>query len=415
MAGLELFLTTTEFEIEAFIEMNNGNLTKKVKIVRKKGQDKGIRFEYKKNLKGVSRTKSNLELFTKLFVYGKEQADGTRLNLKNINQVKNENGVNEFAEYVIDHSAQYKFNKNKKYTEGIILNDNIEDEFELLAFANAQLNIYNHPKFEYTVELSLLNENIELGDEIYVIDKELNLYISSRVIEKQISSDKTKNTVQLGEFITVEVSTPSEIWEMRRLINQTKEDIQKNMYKIEIQTPNGMDFSDGMVLKPVIARVFQFEKDITEELPKSSFKWELIEQNNERNEVWELEYEDKGNMIEVDNRVSNKTLRLRIYEENRLEVKYVVEQDFVFQVQRNDLYSATSFSNLEKAKSQSIIKIDTTEQTFLTRKGSTNNISILEEYDANFNLVKSVSIDTNNINNKGKLSWSIQTNILYFL
>jgi phage minor structural protein len=313
MAGLDAFLSIAELEIEAYIELKNNKIIKKIKLQNKKGENKGERFEYRKNLKGATRKKSNLELYTKLYVFGKVKEDGTRVNLKNINQILDEDNVLKYTEYVIDHQAQFKYNKNKKYSEGIIFNDNIADEYELLSFANEQLNIYNHPKNEYTVELILLNKDTNLGDTIYIIDKELNLYLSSRVIEKQTSKSGKNNQLVLGEFTTFTVQTPNEIWELRIMTEQALEEAKRSSLKVEILTPNGLDFQNPTEKKLVIAKVYELLEDITATIPTADFKWEIYNLDGTRNEILEAQFLNVGNEIEVGIEISEKTLRLNVY------------------------------------------------------------------------------------------------------
>jgi phage minor structural protein len=315
MAGLDVFLSLAELEIEAFIEYKDNKIIKKIKLQRQKGSNKGIRFEYKNNLKGATRKKSNLELYTKLYVFGKVKEDGTRVNLKNVNQILDENNTLINSEYVLDIQAQYKYNKNKKYSEGIIFNDNIADEYELLSFANEQLAIYNHPKNEYTVELALLEKDTKLGDTIYIIDKEINLYISSRVIEKQTSKSGLNDSLVLGEFTTYTVEIPNNIWELRAIAEKALEEAKNNSWKVEVSTPNGLDFQTVGEKKLVIAKVFQGLVDITNTITPSSFKWEVLNKDGTKNATLEALYVDIGNEIEVGIEISDKTLRLNVFNE----------------------------------------------------------------------------------------------------
>lgn len=327
-SAIDTIIQTFECEVEAYVVLKNGQVFDKViNFVEKLGNDdKKFRFEYSRNLTGVTRKKSDLELYTKLYVYGGTNSKDQRVSIASVNDGK---------EFLLDDEANDLYNAGNKYLEGAVTRESILNPSGLLVWGKKQLEFYNHPHFEYTVDVALIDEDVELGDSADIIDDEMSpeLYLQARVIEVQISqSDITANKIVFGDFIEVDVVKPSSIWALQSLASQALEKANSaSTWKVELFTPEGTDFENTTDKKTVVARVYDGMTNITYELEQTSFVWQMTDSNGIHNEEWENAHIGIGNVIEVGQEVAGYTITCSIDDataENPL--FFALESDFSF-------------------------------------------------------------------------------------
>lgn len=214
-AALVSAIKDFDVEIQAYVELSNGVIVDHiVELSGTLGRKTALRFEYKRNLNGCERTVSDTNFFTKLYVFGANDANGNPRTISSVNKRK---------PFILDKSANNKYNGGRKYLEGAITNDKIANPAGLLAWGQEQMKYYNHPHYSYTVDIELLDEDVQIGDSIVVVDREMtpDLQILARVIQTDFSlSDPTKNKVVLGEFIAIDQLTPQLIWQLKAQANQ---------------------------------------------------------------------------------------------------------------------------------------------------------------------------------------------------
>jgi len=146
------------------------------------GIDSGALFSYKKNMKSIERTVDTRSLITRLYVYGK---DG--MTFASINGNK---------EYVEDYSY------SSEIRIGTLDASSFTNPYQMLDFANMRLAEYAKPRISYVLsamDLSVLtgyeHEAWNLGDIVTVHDKELNLYVKTRVIRRQYNLQEPWKTI----------------------------------------------------------------------------------------------------------------------------------------------------------------------------------------------------------------------------
>ncbi|WP_146548761.1 phage tail protein [Rummeliibacillus suwonensis] len=198
-----------------------------------------------------------------------------------------------------------------------------------------QLEFYNHPHYEYTVDVALIDEDIELGDSAYIIDTEMSpeLYLEARAIEVQISqSDYIANKVVFGDFIEIDVVKPSSIWALESLASQALEKANAaSSWKVELFTPEGTDFENMTDKKSIIARVYDGMTNITYDLEQASFVWQMTDVNGVHNEEWENAHIGIGNVIEVGQEVAGYTITCSVDTVTaETPLFFALEQDFFF-------------------------------------------------------------------------------------
>ena len=146
------------------------------------GADSGALFSYKKNMKSIERTVDTRSLVTRLYAYGK---DG--MTFASINNGK---------DYVED------FSYSSELRIGSLDASSFTNPYQMLEFTNMRLGQYAKPRISYVLsamDLSILtgyeHETWNLGDIVTVHDKELNLYVKTRVIRRQYNLQEPWKTV----------------------------------------------------------------------------------------------------------------------------------------------------------------------------------------------------------------------------
>jgi len=318
---------TSQFsvEIRAYVQVYNGRIVRKlVDIVEELGESLGYRVEYSYDLLGLTRTGSDQEMYTKLFVYG-----GT--NSKN--EVVTIASVNNGREYILDEKANDLYNNGGPYLEGYVVNDQILNPSGLLDWGKAQLEKFNHPKYNYNVDVAYLGYKPNLGDHFQVVDFSMQpeLTIAARVIQLDESeANPTNNKVILGEFIEIVAVTPADIWELRSKASQAYQEAQKaKSYKIEYFTPDGTDFADDTE-KRIIIRVYYGTEEITSQISNDKFVWQKINSDGSHDTAWENSHIGIGNIITVGSEVANSTIRCQVDDGLSDPIIFATEEDAAY-------------------------------------------------------------------------------------
>ncbi|WEG14159.1 phage tail protein [Pullulanibacillus sp. KACC 23026] len=300
---------TYSVEIDAYVELQNGQVAKKlIDIEPQLGEVTGRRIEYRRNMTGITRSGSDDQLFTKLYVYG-GTPDGADSPISIAS-------VNSGQDFLVDDDANDTYNAGKKYLEGFTQNEDITDPAGLLTWGKQQLALYNHPKYNYTVDVAYLGWNPNLGDTIEVLDFEMQppLTLSARVIQKvESEANPQSNQVVIGEFVEIIAVTPSDIWKLQAAASQAQQSAeQAKSYRIEIFMPDGTDFSDGSSQKRIIARVFLGKDNVTALISPDSFAWQKINSDGSHDLDWEAAHTGVGNVITVGDEISGSTIRCNL-------------------------------------------------------------------------------------------------------
>jgi hypothetical protein len=184
------------------------------------GSTKRTRLDYRNDLVGVDRKLVDDALVTKLYVLGN---DGATIEDAN-------NGV----AFLTDPDANAKYNHDIKgrgstWLEGTITSDTIKNSAGLLAWGKKQLKMYNHPRYNYTVQV---RSDIAggIGDDFRVVDFDLNpaMIVDARVIKVSKSkSDPSVHELTLGEYSTItpkKLNVDSDLTQLKKDVAQAHSD-----------------------------------------------------------------------------------------------------------------------------------------------------------------------------------------------
>ena len=296
---LQQFLAGYNIELDAYVEVNSeGTVTQKVLEVRDElGADNGAIAYYGKNIAGITRNTIYQDVITKLHVKGKDDLTFA--------------SINDGMDFIIDDDANQKYNPwyQTSYLEGYIESSDIENPNSLRDWAKKMLRLYNHPRVNYTVDLTA-NFEAELGDTIRVIDSMMEpaLTVESRVIQRTFSkADYTLNQVVLGEFVTMTPVTPDYIKQiegrLKKDITQLLEDIKngKKQVTVVLKTPSGATWDKSTPTKQLIAQVFADGTNLTSYFSQYSYSWTKTDLSGNHDTQWEDDHKAAGNVINLNN------------------------------------------------------------------------------------------------------------------
>lgn len=193
----EIEITTTKsFEsdkdnplalLQLIADVYNGELVfdslkKTVSLVKKTGEDNGVVFHFKKNMKSIQCVVSTTSLITRLYATGKDGMTFAAIN----------NG----RSYV----------DNFSYTDEVLVGSldcsNFTDAADMLEYTKMRAADYCKPNYSYALSVLYLqdvkgyrHEKYGLGDVVRVLDEELELDISTRIVRMEKDIQEPWNTV----------------------------------------------------------------------------------------------------------------------------------------------------------------------------------------------------------------------------
>lgn len=192
-------------EIRFRVEIaNNRIIAKYIDVFAKRGRVTKHRFEYGVNMTSVEKIVDSSELVTALIGLGKN--DITFKEVESDDKPQNQ-------DFIINEDSYNRWNNKGSHIMGVF-NCESESPQELLRLTREELKRRCNPKITYNLEVELLGEDVDLGDEVFVIDNEFNppLYLSARVNKLERSkTDSQSNRCTLANFKEVKSSITSEM------------------------------------------------------------------------------------------------------------------------------------------------------------------------------------------------------------
>lgn len=205
-AVLQDLQTKYDVDVDSWVEVDNtGNITERVLYFGHLGQDNGelIRYGGAKGFENMTATEVSDIIYTKIYVTGKtDDKDIVKGHIGSVN-----NGL----EYIVDDDANQRIyavgasQQQPVYLEGTITNELLSEPQALLDWAKQQMDIFNHPRFNYTVT-PMHDQIVTIGDAITVQDFHIKpeILVTSKVIQKSTSfASPETNTFVLGEFSSI--------------------------------------------------------------------------------------------------------------------------------------------------------------------------------------------------------------------
>jgi hypothetical protein len=171
--------------------------------------------------------------------------------------------------------------------------------------------------------------------------------VKSRVIQRTISqADPNQNKVIVGEFVTLQVVTPSIIRQIQNDINNKVRDLINDLRNgtktasVQLITPTGKSWSKEDNSKTIIARVFVDGTNLTSYLSQSAFIWSKTNTvTGVHDLVWEEKHKDDGYQVTLDDGdVGNITCTIEgDYLKTEAELSISIDNSLFFDKKRVDL------------------------------------------------------------------------------
>jgi len=268
----QAFLQAYDVEAEAYVKIDStGIVTDKVIHVVDELDSGGGPYDdlnYKTNVTGITRTTIGSQIITAFKPIG---SDGTLIG-----------NVNSGSDMIVDDEANALYNPDYKlgYMVGAKQSEGINDTAGLKTWAQKVLALYNHPRVNYTVTVSEdflvpLGANVRVKD----WDMEPEMTVESRVIQRTFSkANPFGNSLVLGEFVTVQVVTPSWLTNLTSNLISAVEDARNNAASIKpvAQAPDGNNFTSMNDTKRLILQAWEGSTNISSYIDNLGFIWRKV-------------------------------------------------------------------------------------------------------------------------------------------
>lgn len=202
-------------ELSATIAISGTKVSSRSVNVTSRGADHGKRFEWSKDLRGITREVSTDDVCTALYGYGKGleayDEDGTPTGGYERKLTFGE--INGGLDYVADEDAKQVWglpdgNGGKKHAFGKVEFPDCEDMGELLNLTTAELQRRKQPQVSYTASVIDLAdagfafEDAQTGDTVAIIDRELGERLTGRVLCVQRDLfNESETMITLGNIV----------------------------------------------------------------------------------------------------------------------------------------------------------------------------------------------------------------------
>lgn len=196
-------------------EVKPNNFT--VGLYEQLGNDYGVQFRYRKNLRSIKKTTDGSGVITRLYVYGKDDLAIPPIDSQYINNYPRPK-VSEitFSEIITEETLQ---RKGEEY-----------------------LAKHDTPKVSYEVDIVELkslaeygiHETFELGDVITVIDEELGIDVNARIVEyERYPFEPERSKVTLANFLPNVADYISQLQDTKRVVDDITYQGKVNTYFLD--------------------------------------------------------------------------------------------------------------------------------------------------------------------------------------
>lgn len=286
-------------EIAYDFEFVHGKIHRKlIHIYKKIGEDKKVRLEVGSEVSNVKRTISIENLATTIVATG---ADGITLagaeyNEGNIRSPKN-------SIYLIDYDAVARWKRAGYAPGGGGIVKRYESEAKtpqaLMTEAVLKLKQWNHPEVTYDVSISLLPEEINIGDTVAVVD---NNFEPPLVVEGRVSSiKKSIGTQERGEIKITNIESKEDTIseKVRRLSTLVQErlfDFTSVPFVMTIQSTDGVVFQNSNLATKLIANVSKLDIQMND---RFTYRWKRVSKYGTDDAAWNEQHSNGINELSI--------------------------------------------------------------------------------------------------------------------
>ena len=286
-------------EIAYDFEFVHGKIHRKlIHIYKKIGEDKKVRLEVGNEVSNVKRTISIENLATTLVATGADgiTLSGVEYNEGNIRSPKN-------SIYLVDYDAVARWKRAGYAPAGGGIVKRYESEAKtpqaLMTEAVIKLKQWNHPEVTYDVSISLLPEEVNIGDTVVVVD---NSFEPSLVVEGRISSIKksiaTKDSgeIKITNIESREDTISEKVRRLSTLVQERLFDFTSVPFVMTIESTDGVVFQNSNIATKLIANVSKMDIQMNS---RFTYRWKRVSKYGTDDATWNEQHANGSNELSV--------------------------------------------------------------------------------------------------------------------
>ena len=260
-------------EIAYDFEFVHGKIFRKlIHIYKKIGEDKKVRLEVGREVSNVKRTISIENLATMLVATG---ADG--ITLSDVEYKEGNIESKKGSIYLVDTDAVKRWKRAGNSPGGGGIVKRYESEAKtpqaLMTEAVLKLKQWNHPEVTYDVSISLLPEEINIGDTVAIVDNNFEpaLVVEGRVssIKKSIAT-KESGEIKITNIESKEDTISEKVRRLSTLVQERLFDFTSVPFVMTINSSNGTVFQNSTIATTLTPVVTKLDIDMS---TRFTYKW----------------------------------------------------------------------------------------------------------------------------------------------
>lgn len=206
-------------EIDFRVEIKGGRVVNRfIDIYKQRGSFKGKRFNFGTDITTLTRKVDSSELCTALIGFGNNSITFKNVTIDGIDKPIGQ-------DFLEDNESFEKYNNNGRHIFGMFTYET-DSPYDLLLQTKKELEKRSKPKVEYEIDVALLNEEVELGDTVNIVDFYFSPPLQLQARVKQLSTSKTdfsQNKCVLGNFVELGSKISNQT---RSILTETKKSIE---------------------------------------------------------------------------------------------------------------------------------------------------------------------------------------------
>ena len=286
-------------EIAYDFEFVHGKIFRKlIHIYKKIGEDKKVRLEVGREVSNVKRTISIEKLATMLVATG---ADG--ITLSDVEYKEGNIESKKGSIYLVDTDAVKRWKRAGNAPGGGGIVKRYESEAKtpqaLMTEAVIKLKQWNHPEVTYDVSISLLPEEINIGDTVAIVDNNFEpaLVVEGRVssIKKSIAT-KESGEIKITNIESKEDTISEKVRRLSTLVQERLFDFTSVPFVMTIQSTDGVVFQNSNISTKLIANVSKMDIQMNS---RFTYRWKRVSKYGTDDAAWNEQHANGSNELQV--------------------------------------------------------------------------------------------------------------------
>lgn len=225
---------------------------KYINIYKKRGDDRGVQLRLGQEVNNITVTKSVGNLATALYCKGAQDSSGKFVTLKGYAYDDGDIYSPQDSAYLYCRSANEKWTRRNWESSGsgwLVKQYSYETKTQstLCAHAVTELKKLRDTAINYEVEIADFNDKqVELGDTLYIIDNEGELYLSARVQQLESSITNDSKVATLGDYLIKNSGISDKVLELANDFQRIAANMESDQTSLlQIDSSGGFFFDDS--------------------------------------------------------------------------------------------------------------------------------------------------------------------------